>query len=69
MQLFDDLPDADVPNLKDLVSAGDKKMVFDYLRNLDKHDFIEEVSLAGYSLISHKHGKMAVIDNVMRQII
>jgi len=69
MQLFDDLPDVEVPNLKDLVSTGDKKAVFDYLRNLDKHDFIEEVSLEGYSLISHKHGKMVVIDYVMQQII
>ena len=68
MQLFDELPDTDVLNLKDLVSAGDKKAVFGYLRNLDKHAFIEEVSLVGYSLISHKHGKMAVIDYVMRQI-
>jgi hypothetical protein len=68
MQLFDYLPDVDVRNLKDLVSAGDKKVVFDYLRNLNKDDFIEEVSLAGYSLISHKDGKMAVIDFVMGQI-
>ena len=68
MQLFEELPEADKPNLKNLVSAGDKKAVFNYLRNLDKHDFIEEVSLAGYSLISHKHGKMAVIVYVMRQI-
>ncbi|PCJ88323.1 MAG: hypothetical protein COA54_03395 [Thiotrichaceae bacterium] len=68
MQLFDDLPDVDVQNLKDLVFTGDKKVVFDYLRNLKKDDFIEEVSLAGYSLISHRHGKMTVIDFVMRQI-
>ena len=68
MQLFDELPVADIPNLKYLVSIGDKKAIFDYLRNLNKNDFIEEVSLAGYSLVSHKHGKMAVIDFVMGQI-
>jgi len=68
MQLFDELPGVDEPNLKDLVSAGNRKAVFDYLRNLDKNAFIEEVSLAGFSLISHKHGKMAVIDFVMGQI-
>lgn len=68
MQLFEELPEADKPNLKNLVSAGDKKAVFNYLRNLDKHTFIEEVSLAGYSLISHKHVKMTVIAYVMHQI-
>jgi len=68
MQLFAELPGVDEPNLKDLVSAGNRKAVFGYLRNLDKNEFIEEVSLAGYALISHKHGKMAVIDFVMGQI-
>jgi len=68
MLLFDELPEADIPNLKGLVSAGNKKAVFDYLRNLNKNELVEEVSLAGFSLISYQHGKMAVIEYVMRQI-
>ena len=68
MQLFDELPDEQQPTFVGLVSTGDKKAVFDYLRALNKQEFIEEVSKAGYSLISFKHGKMAVIDFVMRQI-
>ena len=68
MQLFDDLPDVQQPTFVGLVSAGDKKAVFDYLRVLKKNEFIEEVGKAGYSLISFKHGKMAVIDFVILQI-
>ena len=68
MQLFDNLPDEQQPTFVGLVSAGDKKAVFDYLLDLNKQEFIEEVSKAGYSLISFKHGKMAVINFVMRQI-
>ena len=68
MQLFDELPDEQWPTFVELVSIGDKKAIFSYLRSLNKQEFIEEVSKAGYSLISFKHGKMAVIDFIMRQI-
>lgn len=68
MQLFDDLPKGQQPNLVDLVSTGNKKAVLDYLRSLKKQEFTEEVSKAGYVLISFKHGKMAVIEFVMRQL-
>ena len=67
MPLFDELPEEQQPKLLDLLSSGSKKAAFDYLRSLNKQDFIEEVNKAGYSLISFQYGKMTVIDFVMRQ--
>lgn len=68
MPLFDELPENQRPKLVDLVSAGDKRVVFEYLHSLNKQEFIEGVNKSGYSLIGFQHGKVAVIDFVMRQI-
>lgn len=69
LDLFPNLENSTPRTLADLIDARDKKGVVDYLRTLTNHQFFDEVLKAGLSMIGHHHGKPAMIDHVVRQLL
>jgi len=56
------------PFLNTLLSRNDMKGIVNYLSKLPEKEFTFEVLKSGFHLISFKHGRDKVIQNVIEQI-